>query len=196
MADAIKSGHLNVLHSYKYRAIHEYLIDEQVWASERKDLLERAGLTPFCDFQATMNKLQLDSKYKVVNERFLSGQNTHLKIDKNEKVIIQTPKTDSDEKEYIPSLLSQAGYVPILQILSDINHIAHYTDSFGHFSVKHKKMTPKPKTLFAGLIAKGCNIGIERIAHISIGISEDILKNTVNWCFSLRCEPRKGSDGE
>lgn len=188
MADAIKSGHLNVLYSYKYRAIHEYLIDEKIWASQQKDLLERAGLTHFYDFQATMDKfkVQLDSKYKAVNERFLSGQNIHLKNDKNGKVIIQTPKTDSDEKEYIPSLLSQAGYVPILQILSDINHIAHYTDSFGHFSVKHKKMLPKPKTLFAGLIAKGCNIGIERIAYISIGISEDILKNTVNWCFSLK----------
>lgn len=188
MADAIKSGHLNVLHSYKYRAIHEYLIDEQIWDSQRKDLLERAGLTHFCDFQATMDKfkVQLDNKYKSVNERFLSGKNIHLKIDKNGKVIIQTPKTDSDEKEYIASLLSKAGYVPILQILSDINHIAHYTDSFRHFSVKHKKMLPKPKTLFAGLIAKGCNIGIERIAHISIGISEDILKNTVNWCFSLK----------
>ena len=188
MSDAIKSGHLNLLYSYKYRAIHEYLIDEQTWALQRKELLERAGLTDFYDFQATMNKFksQLDSKYKTVNERFLAEKNIYLKIDKNGKVIIQTPKTDSDDKEYIPSLLSQAGYVPILQILSDINHIAHYTDSFRHFSVKHKKMIPKPKTIFAGLIGKGCNIGIERIANISIGISEDILKNTVNWCFSLK----------
>ena len=162
MSDAIKSGLLNLLHSYKYRAIHEYLINEQIWGSQRKELLERAGLTDFCDFQATIDKFksQLDSKYKTVNERFLARQNIYLKIDKNGKVIIQTPKTDSDDKEYIPSLLSQAGYVPILQILSDINHIAHYTDSFRHFSVKHKKMVPKPKTIFAGLIGKGCNIGI------------------------------------
>ena len=188
MSDAIKSGHLNLLYSYKYRAIHEYLIDEQIWASQRKDLIERAGLTDFYDFQTTINKFksQLESKYKITNERVLAEQNPHLKIDKNGKVIIHTPKTDSDEKEYISSLLSQAGYVPILQILADINHVAHYTDSFRHFSVKHKKMIPKPKTIFAGLIGKGCNIGIERIANISIGVSEDVLKNTVNWCFSLK----------
>lgn len=188
ISDAIKSGHLNLLHSYKYRAIHEYLIDQQIWESQQKELLERAGLTDFCDFQSTMDKFksQLDSKYKIVNERFLAGKNIYLKIDKYGKVIIKTPKTDHDDKEYIPSLLSQAGYVPILQILSDINHIAHYTDSFRHFSVKHKKMVPKPKTIFAGLIGKGCNIGIERIANISVGISEDVLKNTVNWCFSLK----------
>ena len=188
MSNAIKSGHLNLLYSYKYKAIHEYLIDEKIWASQRKDLIERAGLTDFCDFQATMNKfkLQLDGKYKTVNERILAGKNIHLKIDKNGKAIIQTPKTDNDEKEYISTLLSQAGYVPILQILSDINHIAHYTASFRHFSVKNKKMIPKPKTIFAGLIGKGCNIGIERIANISVGISEDTLKNTVTWCFSLK----------
>lgn len=188
MSDAIKSGHLNLLYSYKYRAIHEYLIDEKIWGSQREDLIEKAGLADFYDFQTTINKFkfQLDGKYKTVNERFLAGQNIHLKIDKDGKVIIKTPKTDSDEKKYISSLLSQAGYVPILQILADINHIAHYTDSFRHFSVKHKKMIPKPKTIFAGLIGKGCNIGIERIANISIGISEDTLKNTVNWCFSLK----------
>ncbi len=188
MLDAIKSGHLNLLYSYKYKAIHEYLIDEQTWGSQRKDLIERAGIADFCDFQATIDKLklQLDNKYKTVNERFSAEQNVYLKIDKNGKVIVQTPKTDSDDKEYIPSLLSQAGYVPILQVLSDINHIANYTDAFRHFSVKHKKMTIKPKIIFAGLIGKGCNIGIERIANISIGISEDTLKNTVNWCFSLK----------
>ena len=102
MSNAIKSGHLNLLYSYKYKAIHEYLIDEKIWASQRKDLIERAGLTDFCDFQATMNKfkLQLDGKYKTVNERILAGKNIHLKIDKNGKAIIQTPKTDNDEKEY------------------------------------------------------------------------------------------------
>lgn len=188
MSDAIKSGHLNLLYSYKYRAIHEYLIDEQIWGSQQKDLIERAGLADLYDFKTTIDKFksQLDSKYKIINERFLAKQNIHLKIDKNDKVIIHTPKTDSDEKEYISSLLSQAGYVPILQILADINHIVHYTDSFKHFSIKHKKMIPKPKTIFAGFIGKGCNIGVERIANISIGVSEDVLKNTVNWCFSLK----------
>ncbi len=147
IADGIKSGHLNVLHSYKYRAIHEYLIDEQVWASERKDLLERAGLTHFCDFQATMNKfkLQLDSKYKVVNERFLSGQNTHLKIDKNGKVIIGVASengkncTLSRFRCWNPSVQSWYGYS---KVFSNISRryaicqqlIGRFNLAVGHFS--------------------------------------------------------------
>ena len=188
MAEAIKAGHLNLLHSYRYKDIHEYLLDEQLWKEKSQELIEKAGLTDFYDFNTTINKYkaQLDSKYKIVNDRFLAGENIHLKIDKDDKIILYTPKTDSSEKEYISSLLSQAGYVPILQVLSDINYITQYTSSFKHFSVKRKKMDPKPETIYAGLIGSGCNIGINRIAKTSVGISEDTLKNTINWCFSLK----------
>ena len=34
--------------------------------------------------------------------------------------------------------------------------------------------------------ARGYNIGINKIAKISIGISEGALRNVVNWCFSLK----------
>lgn len=47
-------------------------------------------------------------------------------------------------------------------------------------------MKPKINTIFAGIIGKGCNIGINRIANISVGVTEDILRNTVNWCFDLK----------
>ena len=46
-------------------------------------------------------------------------------------------------------------------------------------------MDPTQETIFAGLIGRGCNIGINRMANISKGITEDILRNTVNWFFSL-----------
>lgn len=188
MAEAIKAGHLNLLHSHRYKAIHEYLIDEQLWKEKPQELIEKSGLTDLYNFNTTINKYkaQLDGKYKIVNDRFLAGENIHLKIDNDGRIIINTPKTDSSENEYTSSLLSQAGYVPILQVLSDINHITQYTSSFKHFSIKYKKMDPKPETIYAGLIGSGCNIGINRIAKTSVGISEDTLKNTINWCFSLK----------
>lgn len=184
----VKSGHLNFLYSYRYKAIHEYLIDEPSWNLNREALLINSGLNDFNDFNAIISnlKIQLDNKYQTVNERFLNGENNHLTIDKDGRAKIATPKTDSDETKYVSSLLSQSGFVPILQVLLDINNITQFTDSFKHFSIKHKKMNPEPKMIFAGVIGKGCNIGINRIASISVGISEDILKNTVNWLFSLK----------
>jgi len=188
MADAIKSGCLNLSYSYRYKSIQEYLIEESQWKSQRMALLASAGLLKFADFNTVISLLkpQLDQKYQVVNQRFLNNENLHLSIDKDGKVKVVTPKIDSDESEYITSLLSKSGFVPILQVLSDVNHVTQFTTAFKHFSIKHKKMKPQLETIFAGILGKGCNIGVNRMANISKGISEDVLKNTVNWFFSLK----------
>jgi len=46
-------------------------------------------------------------------------------------------------------------------------------------------MKPREDMLMAGLIGKGCNIGLGKLASISEGISEHRLHNTVNWFFSI-----------
>jgi len=188
LADAIKSGHINLLYSYRYKTIHEYLINEDSWKSERDELIKHAGLVEFDNFKITIEKLkqQLDSKYRIINERFSNGENSYLVVDKNRKIKVTTPKIDSDETEYNSALLSQAGFIPVLTVLNDIDHITDFSSSFKHFSNKHKKLKPHAKTILAGILGKGCNIGINKLANISIGISENTLKNTVNWFFSLK----------
>jgi len=47
-------------------------------------------------------------------------------------------------------------------------------------------MQPSTEILLAGILGKGCNLGLNRIANISVGISEDVLKNTVTWFFDLK----------
>jgi TnpA family transposase len=188
MADAVKAGKLNLLYSNKYKAIQEYLLEEENWKLNRDDLIAKADLSEYKDFHAVMGKfkIQVDEKYKILNERFLSDENPHLKLDNNNKVIIHTPKIDSNEKGYVGSLLSQAGYVPILQVLSDIDHVSHYTEAFTHHSIKHKKMAPTVEMIFAGLLGQGCNIGLTRIANSSVGVDAEVLKNIVNWYFSVK----------
>lgn len=187
MADAIKSGKLNLKHTYRYKAIHEYLIDKDIWDSEKEKLLKDSGLSNYSDFNTLINELkqQLNTKYDSVNKRVLSGDNEYLTVD-NRRIKINTPKTDSDTTEYISSLLTESGYVPILQVLSDANQATQFTSCFKHHSNKHKKMDPSPQAIFAGLMGKGCNIGINRIANISVGITESVLANIVNWYFSLK----------
>lgn len=186
--DGIKSGKLNLRYSYRYKAIHEYLIDDAYWDAHKNELLEQAGLTDFSDFNTVISSLkqQLDQKYKTTNERILNGENKFLTIDDKGRFKITTPKIESDESEYVSALLGQSGFVPILQVLSDINKVTEFTDTFKHHSIKNKKMDPKAETIFAGIMGKGCNIGINRIANISVGVNEDKLKNIVNWCFSLK----------
>jgi hypothetical protein len=47
-------------------------------------------------------------------------------------------------------------------------------------------MKPALDIILAGIIDKGCNIGTRKLAGISVGISENVLRNTINWCFDLK----------
>ena len=65
----------------------------------------------------------------------------------------------------ISELLNESGFVPIIQILNDINRVAQFTDYFKHYSVKNQKLKPTPTTIIAGIMAKGHNIGINKISE-------------------------------
>ncbi|OAI46504.1 hypothetical protein AYO45_01805 [Gammaproteobacteria bacterium SCGC AG-212-F23] len=66
MESAIKSGRLNLLYSYRYKAIHEYLIDESLWKTQRDSLLEEAGLVDFI-IEKQLNKVSLSLLYTKNN---------------------------------------------------------------------------------------------------------------------------------
>ncbi len=187
-ADAIKSGELNLKYSYRYKAIHEYLIDEKTWKKDRNHLLKLAQLEHFADVKVSIDALKknLEEKYQVVNDRFLGGRNPYLSIDKEQTAHITTPALEDKDTEYIAALLEQTGYIPSLQILSDIEKVVQFSDCFKHHSVKHVKQKPNKEAFFAGIMSLGCNIGVRKMAQISVGIKENTLVNTVNWYLSLK----------
>ena len=56
VADAIKSGKLNLKQSYRYLAIQDYLVDKVTWKSRRNELLKLAGLEEFSDYNIVIKK--------------------------------------------------------------------------------------------------------------------------------------------
>lgn len=188
VSDAIKSGELNLKYSYRYKAIHEYLIDENVWRKNRNQILKSAQLEIFSDCTKIMDQLKqcLEEKYTTVNQRFVEGRNPYLSINEKGRVLVKTPALEDKDTEYIAALLEQAGYIPVFQILSDIDNAVSLTECFKHHSIKHVKQRPTAEAYFAGIIGLGCNIGIRKMAQISVGIKENTLVNTVNWYLSLK----------
>lgn len=186
--DKLKAGKLNLKYSYNYKAFDEYLINKDTWNNHRDELIVNAGLCDFKDFKDVIKNIKqhINEQYDQTNKEILSGKNKHVIIDDDSKAKVKTPSTSSDDSEYISTLLSNLGFMPILQILSIINNITNFTDGFKHHSNKFKKMKPSSEDIFAGILAKGCNIGISKIANISVGISEKVLRNIVNWCFELK----------
>lgn len=93
---------------------------------------------------------------------------------------------DFMNKEFISDKLSDNGFIPILKLLKEINKTTDFTSDLKHYSNKSNKMNPTEETFLAGIIGKGCNIGIHKLANISTGITESKLRNAVKWCFELK----------
>lgn len=187
-ANAIKSGQLNIKHSYRYKAIQDYLISDERWLKERTALLKKANLLEFIDVDTVMlnYKFKLSHLYDHVNRRYQEGLNPYLTIDGKDKLTVRTPAQDEKETEFIGGLLSQQGLVPILQVLKDIDNTAQITSCFEHHNNKNVKKRPNAETFYAGIIGLGCNIGIPKMGQVSTGVNPNTLSNTVNWYFSLR----------
>ena len=190
IADGIKSGKLNLKQSYRYLAIQDYLVDKVTWKAQRNELLKLAGLEEFSDYNVVMKKFikLLDEKYHTVNQRVSKNLNPHISFDEKSKNYIQinTPALDEKETKHISAFLNQLGYIPVLKILSDVNHVTKFTKSFTHHSVKNSKTKADSATFYAGIIGLGCNIGVPKMAQISSGINQNTMSTTVNWFFSLK----------
>jgi TnpA family transposase len=186
VCDGIKSGNLNLKYSHRYKAINEYLISYSEWDKHKKRLLEEANISHLSNVNHVISDLKsrLDTSYFHVNARVNTNQNPYLSIDSSGKVSVRTPPVSDTQEKHITTLLEQVNYVPLLQILSDVNDITNFTNCFEHYGIKHTKGKPSPATFIAGIIAQGCNIGVEKLAHTSKGVLENTLKNTVQWYFS------------
>jgi hypothetical protein len=91
---AIKSGGLNLEHSYKYRPLDDYLIDRARWQRDKQQLIERAELEAFVDPRKVLDELDeaLHHQYLITNGNITEGKNPHIKFGKNAGFTLGTPK--------------------------------------------------------------------------------------------------------
>lgn len=188
ICDAIKSGELNLKHSYRYKSIDDYLIDKNTWKINREKLLADAGLAHFADYNAVLSQIEplLDHKYEQINTRFHDQLNPYLLFNKEGRFHVTTPALDDKQTEHIATLLSQSGHVQISKILSDVNKITEFSRCFTHHNIKNATRYSNPEICIAGIIGLGCNIGIPKMGMISSGVNPNTLRNTVNWFFSQK----------
>ncbi len=188
VGDGIKSGKLNLKYSYRYLSIQSYLVDKDLWDTSKRKLLARTGLDKFADYDTVMAKLKqrLDEKYHIVNQRLLDGRNPYLSINEAGKPYIKTPAAEDKSTEHITDFLSQVNYVPIFDVLSEVDEIVDFSKHFKHHNIKNTHKASTQQTFAAGIIGLGCNIGIPKISQISEGINHNTLRNTVIWYFSLK----------
>jgi len=109
--NAIKSGTLNLEHSYKYRPLDAYLIDRERWQRDKPLLIERADLQAFLDPHQVLADLDaaLYQQYLTTNAHILDGNNPHIKF-KKVGFTVSTPTLEESDAEalqhYSPSAIS------------------------------------------------------------------------------------------
>ena len=186
VSEAIKSGEINLLHSYRYLSIDEYLINKKAWEDDRQNYINRAELSAYSNLNEVITPLnnKLDALYGKVNESINNGDNIHASINKDGDIVVKTPKVEKIETIKIAALLKQKNYVSILDVLNIVDGATKFNDCLQHYSVTQKTKRPGAVVFYAGLIGKGCNIGLGKLAGVSKGINANTLENTVNWYFS------------
>ena len=185
VTSAIKSGDLNLAHSYKYRPLDAYLIEKARWQREKMHLLARAGLTEFADPGPVLSMLKsaLFAQYQTTNENVV--RNSHLKMRKDGSFHIATPAADLREDDPLGELFPQRHDVPLAQILETVNNHCNMLRSFEHWQKTHVRQATSHPALLAGIMGLGCGIGVRKMARISSSVTESELDHTVNWRFSL-----------
>ena len=188
VAEAIKSGVLNLIHSEKYRPLDDYLISKTEWESHRSEYLERAKLTEFSDCKTTLNffKSALDEQYQHTNQNFKSGNNPYLTVHKDGKVHVKTPKQEDVECLPLKIFFPARKYISMIEMLATVNQATKFLDEFEHWQPKYQREKPAVKTFFAGIMGYGCDIGHRKLAQISNEINENELACVVRWYFSLQ----------
>ncbi len=186
IADGIRSGALNLKYSYRYRAFDDYLVSKKLWESNKKELLEKAGLSEMEDFSRLETNLKqaVQDQFKITNENIRKGVNQYATISNEGSLKVQTPKQEKEISETAVELFPKNRFISLFEVLSTVNKVCHFIDCFEHWQIKHNRNKPTDRTFFAGIIGYGCNLGIRKIAKISRNINPYELENTTNWYFT------------
>jgi hypothetical protein len=160
----IKSGPLNLEHSYKYRPLDDYLIDRARWRRDKQQVIERAGLETFVDPQKVLKELDeaLYQQYLITKQDIAEGKNPHIKFGKNGDFALATPKQEESDAEPLQHFFPERRFVPLVEILATVNRHAHYVDELQHWQQCYHDGESSEATVYAGLIGIGCTIGPAR----------------------------------
>lgn len=185
IANATKSGGLNLKHSYRYRSLDEYMISKKDWDENKADYLKRSGLEKFADCTTVLKDLEekLDVQYVQTNNNILAEANQYITIHGDHHFTLTTPKQE-ETSEPLTDLFPQTRFVSLCEVLATIQNATGFLNPFTHIQLTHIHQKPADKLFYAGITGLGCNITIAKLAQISKDINQSTLERTVLTHFT------------
>lgn len=187
IAEGVKSGSLNLKHSYRYRAFNNYLIDMGEYEKYKTAYLKQHDMEQFHTHDNVLTELrdELDGVYRNVNSNIIKGINSFFHSRGNGSFMVQTPKLEKkEEDDGIAPYLPREKFIPLIDVLRQIDRLSIYSAKFLHHTKTLHHRSPKPNALYASIIGYGCNISIPKMAKISKGISVHDIDHIRTWYLS------------
>lgn len=187
IAEGIKSGSLNLKHSYRFRAFNDYLIDIQEYEYNKESYLKQHHLESLHAPEGMLGglKAELDGIYRNVNANIVKGINSFFHARGDGSFMVHTPKLEkSEEEDGVGLYLPKEKFIPLIDVLRHIDRLSIYSAKFLHHTRTLHHRSPKPNALYASIIGYGCNISIPKMAKISKGISVHDIDHIRTWYLS------------
>jgi TnpA family transposase len=185
VSDAIKNGTLSVTHSYKYKNLYEYMIDDKEWLDNKHNYLAKHKLDHLSSYNNYIQSIKekLDYSFKNSNDNIMQNKNQYFTSTTN-SFLLKTPKVEKDEDiESISKYFPYNEHLSIIDILNSVNKQTGFLSTFRHYHTD--KESKNQSLLLASILGYGCNLNISKIGKISKGITEHQLDNTKNLYFSI-----------
>ena len=131
--------------------------------------------------------IAIKTHFELTNKNIKDKKNTFVKFSPLNKLIVTTPPLKEKETlgSQVKDLFPKDRDISLFEILSTVNKVTGFLNSFEHLKLKMHWGKPEDTTFFAGIIGLGCNLGLSKISRISNGIKFTTLENTVNWRFTV-----------
>ena len=167
---AIEAGHVFCRDSLRFRRLDDDLISEERWAREKDELIGQTGLsrlqTPVKTLLASL-KEELEGELRPVNERILSGENSHVRVKKRGQHTTWTLPYPRSEEGVNDPFFDEVEQIDIHALLHFVHRQCRFLDVFEHILPRYAKQSAAEQVILACLVAWGTNMGLRRMGAIS-----------------------------
>lgn len=185
LRDGLRNGSINVLSSYDYRAVEEYMLPRSAWLIHRPAYLTKANLIAFARPAPALLALskRLNAQFQKTNSQL--GVNKQVFFDRAGHWHLHRYEASEESNQQAAKLLYPTNRVIALRdVLLQVHQLTGFLDAFTHQGFVHKPARPDDRLLIAAIIGYGENIGIRKMGLISKNIAVNALETVATHYFS------------
>jgi len=192
VVDAIKGDGLSLIHSYKHKALDEYLIPKPLFEANFEEYIERAEMTEFADFETCFANLDLDlhAQYQATNSHILTEKNDYIKTDGVGGFRLGAYRRNQHDEFDLDlssiSLFPENERITLSQVLSTVDNACGFLEEFQHYSGQSKSTRPNRKTMIAAIVGTGCHFSPHKFSKLCDAVSNSSLTTALNNYLSVK----------